>query len=114
MASIEQHSQVDQPGGDPLIRSFVDLGQLGGGDSAELGVEEIRSRVEDLLSGYADCDVYVMDDDEPEEFTLRIRTRGISLPYPFTLAGVYEMLDELVDIDLEISAEELALEDEDD
>ena len=97
------------PGCGPLIRSFSELGLLADGDSAGWGVEEIRSRVEDVLSDYADCDVYVQDDEEPEAFTLRIRTRGIGLPYPFTRAEVYEMLDDLVEIDLQIAAEELRL-----
>lgn len=114
MGGSQQHAKVDESGGGPLIRSFSELGLLADGDSAGWGVEEIRSRVEDLLSDYADCDVYVMDHAEPEALTLRIRTRGIDLAYPFTLAEVYEMLDELVAIDLQIAAEELALEDEDD
>ena len=98
----------------PLIHSFSELVLLVDGDSAGWGVEEIRSRVEDVLSDYADCDVYVMDHEESEAFALRIRTRGIGLPYPFTLAEVYDMLDDLVEIDLEIAAEEYAALDEDD
>ena len=114
MGGTQQHSQVDESGGGPLIRSFSELGLLADGDSAGWGAEEIRSRVEDLLSDYADCDVYVMDHAEPEALTLRIRTRGVGLPYPFTRAEVYEMVDDLVEIDLQSSAEELALGDEDD
>lgn len=109
MGDTQQHSQVDESEVGALIRSFSELGLLADGDSAAWGVEEIRSRVEDVLSDYADCDVYVQDDEEPEAFTLRIRTRGIGLPYPFTRAEVYEMLDDLVEIDLQIAAEELAL-----
>lgn len=114
VGGTQQHSQVDESGCGPLIRSFSELGLLADGDSAGWGVEEIRSRVEDVLSDYAECDVDVQDDEEPEAFTLRIRTRGIGLPYPFTGAEVYEILDNLVEIDLQIAADELALGDEDD
>lgn len=114
VGGTEKHAQVDECGGSPLIRSFSELGLLAADDSAGWGAEEIRSRVEDVLSDYADCDVYVQVHAEPGASTLRIRTRGIGLPYPFTVAEVYETLDDLVETDLQISAEEFAIEDEDD
>ena len=88
MGGSQQHAKVAESGGGPLIRSFSELGLLADGDSAGWGVEEIRSRVEDVLSDYADCDVYVMDHEEPEAVTLRIGTRGMGLPYLFTRTEV--------------------------
>lgn len=114
VGGAQQDSQVDASGGGPLVRSFFDLGQLAGVDSTGWGVEEIVCLVEDLLSGYADCDVYVEVHDEPEAFTLRIRTRSISLSYPLALAEVYEALDELVEIDLHEGDDEVAFGEEDD
>ena len=114
VAVAQQDSQVDASGGGPLLRSFFDLGELAGVDSTGWGVEEIFCLVEDVLSGYADCDVYVEVHEEPEAFTLRIGTRGICLPYPFTRAELYETLDELVQIDLHPEYDDPAFRDEDD
>mgnify|MGYP003383259134 CR=1 FL=1 len=88
MAGTHQHSQVDESRVSPLSRSFSEFGLLANADSAGWGAEEIRSRVEDVLSDYADCDVYVMDHEEPEAVTLRIGTRGMGLPYLFTRTEV--------------------------
>ena len=43
-----------------------------------------------MLSECADCDVYVMDHEEPEAVTLQIGTRGMGLMYPFTRTEVAE------------------------
>jgi hypothetical protein len=41
----------------PLIHSYSELGQLAGADPVEVGVEGIKSLVEDVLSDYAECNV---------------------------------------------------------
>lgn len=82
----------------PLIRSFAELGRrLAGDDSVERDAEGIKLLVEDVLSDYADCDVYVEDHDEPDILVLRIGARGIGIPYPVTSDAVYELVDELVE-----------------
>lgn len=97
MAGTEDAQRNETTTG-PLIRSFAELGRrLAGDDSVERDAEGIKLLVEDVLSDYADCDVYVEDHGEPDIFVVRIGTRGIGIPYPFTSDAVYELIDELVE-----------------
>ena len=82
MAGTEDAQPNETPTG-PLLHSFSELGRrLAGDDSVERDAEGIKLLVEDVLSDYADCDVYVEDLGEPDIFLLRVGTRGIGIPYP--------------------------------
>jgi hypothetical protein len=98
MAGTEDAQRNETPAG-PLIHSFAELARrLAGYDLVEHDAEDMKILVEVILSDYAYREVDVEDHAELGIFELRIGTRGIVTPYPFTRDEVYEFVDELVEI----------------
>lgn len=91
----DTHEAEGLAGTETVVSSLEELATcLRGDQDSDALSEDPRELVQDVLTEYADWDVWIMDHGD-DSLTVRIGARGIGLPFPFRLTELLEAVDEL-------------------